>query len=71
MRYVFVQDVKILAKIVESMGVQDVITERQDFSRVVILLGVASTAGWESTLVQWSEFIVMDNPLRLAIASSS
>lgn len=71
MRYVFVQDVKILVKIVESMGVQDVITERQDFSRVVILLRVASTAGWESTLVQWSEFIVMDNPLRLAIASSS
>lgn len=71
MRYVFVQDVKILVKIVESMGVQDVITERQDFIRVVILLRVASTAGWESTLVQWSEFIVMDNPLRLAIASSS
>lgn len=71
MRYVFVQDVKILVKIVESIGVQDVITERQDFSRVVILLRVASTAGWESTLVQWSEFIVMDNPLRLAIASSS
>ena len=71
MRYVFVQDVKILVKIVESMGVQDVITERQDFSRVVILLRVASTAGWESTLVQWSEIIVMDNPLRLAIASSS
>lgn len=71
MRYVFVQDVKILVKIVESMGVQDVITERQDFSRVVILLRVASTAGWESTLVQWSEFIVMDKPLRLAIASSS
>lgn len=71
MRYVFVQDVKILVKIVESMGVQDVITERQDFSRVVILLRVASTAGWESTLVQWSEFIVMDNPLRLAIATSS
>ena len=71
MRHVFVQDVKILVKIVESMGVQDVITERQDFSRVVTLLRVASTAGWESTLVQWSEFIVMDNPLRLAIASSS
>ena len=71
MRYVFVQDVKILVKIVESIGVQDVITERQDFSRVVILLRVASTAGWESTLVQWSEFIVMDNPLRLVIASSS
>ena len=71
MRYVFVQDVKILVKIVESMGVQDVITERQDFSRVVILLRVASTAGWESTLVQWSEFIVMDKPLRLAIVSSS
>lgn len=71
MRYVFVQDVKILVKVVESMAVQDVITERQDFSRVVILLRVASTAGWESTLVQWSEFIVMDNPLRLAIASSS
>ena len=71
MRYVFVQDVKILVKIVESIGDQDVITERQDFSRVVILLRVASTAGWESTLVQWSEFIVMDNPLRLAIASSS
>lgn len=71
MRYVFVQDVKILVKIVESIGVQDVITEIQDFSRVVILLRVASTAGWESTLVQWSEFIVMDNPLRLAIASSS
>lgn len=71
MRYVFVQDVKILVKIVESIGVQDVITERQDFSRVVILLRVASTAGWESTLVQWSEFIVMDNPLRLAIATSS
>ena len=71
MRYVFVQDVKILVKIVESMGVQDVITERQDFIRVVILLRVASTAGWESTLVQWSEFIVMDKPLRLTIASSS
>ena len=71
MRYVFVQDVKILVKVVESMAVQDVITERQDFSRGVILLRVASTAGWESTLVQWSEFIVMDNPLRLAIASSS
>lgn len=65
------QDVKILVKIVENMGVQDVITERQDFSRVVILLRVTSTAGWESTRVQWSEFIVMDNPLSLVIASSS
>ena len=65
------QVVKILVKIVKSMGVQDVITERQDFSRVVILLRVASIAGWESTRVQWSEFIVMDNPLRLVIASSS